>query len=72
MDEFKVMDLIPCPWCGSVDVKVKKNMGIFYGVECGCKSCTRPYTIWYPTREEAIEHWNKQDDWHVYKEIVNE
>ena len=68
MDECKEMELIPCPWCENVDVKVKKHM-IFYGVECGCKDCTRPFTIWYPTRKEAIDHWNTQDDMQVHKEL---
>ena len=60
------IELKPCPFCGSSNVTLE----VEYGSDCGygfgghtviCNNCG-VQTIYYETKEEAIEAWNKRAD----------
>lgn len=46
-------ELLPCPFCGSLDVSILGN-SVFYG---HCHSCDTGTGL-YTTREEAVNAWN--------------
>ena len=50
--------LLPCPFCGSGNVELKRYHGLF-GVECN--DCFRASWRYYMTREAAINRWNRRE-----------
>lgn len=55
-----VIELKPCPWCGSDAVLVKRGVGRYF-VSCGNEDCdVRPALRFYFKRKAAIEAWNRR------------
>jgi len=52
-------ELKPCPVCGAISfvIVLKEIIHERYHLEC-CK-CGR-YTLWYDSKQEAIDAWNKR------------
>ena len=50
--------LLPCPFCGSERVEMRRYHGLF-GVEC-CE-CYRPSWRYYSTLDAAVRQWNRRD-----------
>ncbi len=46
----------PCERCGAEPSEGIDGCG-YYAIYCPTAFC--PYTIWYPTKGEAIEAWNR-------------
>ena len=57
-----MIDLKPCPFCGS-EAEMRNTRGLrTWIVECSNPSCPASYMIGndYETKEEAIEFWNRR------------
>ena len=52
--------LMPCKCCGNSDVYLELNP-LGWGVICPMYPCNRVEVPFYPTKEEAIEHWNNDE-----------
>lgn len=55
-------DLLPCPFCGTaavLDFHKGNRWAKGYQAYCESKDCKlTPYSLVYPTADEAIEAWN--------------
>ncbi len=54
-----MIELKPCPICGSTDVKLGRY-GRLYGVECLNPYCQRTCTTYYATKKTALNEWNRR------------
>lgn len=54
-------ELKPCPSCGNKGVYVDKWLGK-YGVVCDVWTCPRITEKRFPTKQDAIDAWNKEVD----------
>ena len=52
--------LKPCKCCGNTRVYLELNP-LGWGVICPMYACNRTVVPFFPTKEEAVEHWNNDE-----------
>lgn len=61
-------DLLPCPFCGSADVKITQKKSLF-DVVCHECICTGPLSL---TEKQAVEDWNTRDHGFLVPPLLDE
>ena len=53
------MELKPCPFCGMTVMAYREHPKLGVAIECGRLECNI-MTRYFPTKEAAIEAWNRR------------